>query len=148
MVFSLNFLKLYRFDKDLRIPFNSEGLESRFELEQDGTFSVLAPAYSIDITKSLSLGITLNIWNDSVTQASHYNQKSVFTGIFVDASGNPTGEFIFQGENELEVEGGHSWVIGAIYRLNKALTLGVVIKPSFALDLDHREKKIQFQSGP
>ena len=83
MVFSFSFLKHFRFDKSLQFD-DSISLkedpeeikqERRFDFEQEGTFSALAPAYGINLNNRLSLGFTWNIWNDSITQASAYEKK-------------------------------------------------------------------------
>ncbi len=148
LVISLNYLKLYRFDKQLAFPLaTSNGfLDVAYEatLDQDGTFAVLAPAIAIDLTPALSLGLTLNIWNHGLTGDSAYNRRETFTGTF---SGLVAGTFD-QTENErFEVEAGYSLVAGAMWRLSRQWTLAAVLKPSFKLDLDHKTSLAYTQTG-
>ena len=68
MVFSLNYLKLFRFDNEMRLPvFDTATTENGvdtidflYDFDQHGGFSVLAPAFGISVSKKLSLGITFN----------------------------------------------------------------------------------------
>ena len=142
MVISFNFLKLFRFDKALQ--FNSVSSiqdaeeikrERQFDFEQEGTFSVVAPAYGINLTEKLSLGFTWNIWNDSITQASAYEKKEITidTTIF----GDFPSESNVVVTSRFEVDDGDSFVIGGLYRFNKYWALGLVIKPSYTLDIRH-----------
>ena len=144
MVISFNFLKLFRFDKSFQFPVvsRSEETESNFNFnfEQEGTLSVFAPAYGLDVTKRLSVGVTWNIWNDSITQASAYEKKE--RRIFSSSSGNNSDDFSFEVINRFEVDEGYSFVAGGNYRFNKYWNLGFVFKPSYTLNLDHKRTLI------
>ena len=144
MVISVNFLKLFRFDKSFEFPvvLKSENIESSFDFdfEQEGTLSVFAPAYSLNVTKQLSLGVTWNIWNDSITQASAYEKKEISTG--TTSFGNLVNDFSLEEVNKFEVTDGHSFTVGGNYRFTKHWNLGFVLKPSYTLDLDHKRTLI------
>ena len=136
MVISLNYLTLYRFDKSLDFPIsipssNSPGRDIRFDFEfdQDGSFSVLAPAYALNITKKLSLGVTFNIWNASVTGASQYEKKQISSGFL--PSGDSSIQFRIEDTDQFEITRGYSLVIGGIYRFNENWKVGVVAKTEF-----------------
>ena len=153
MAISLNFLKLFRFDKSLQFPitFPADGpgdIERRFDtdLEQKGTFSVLAPAYGINLTQRLSLGVTWNILNDTITQASAFEKKQT-TNTTV-TFGNLISRSNREETNRFEVEDGDSYVIGGAYRFNKFWNLGIVIKPSYTLDVKHTRFIINRQDDP
>ena len=142
MVFSLNFLKLYRFDKSLQTPIifapRAAGDVERkfdFDLDQDGTFSIIAPAFGLDLTDRLALGFTWGIWDHSITRSSRFErtERSIGTSTF----GNLENDFNFEDINEFEIMKGRSFVIGGIYRLNQFLNLGFMIKPSFTLEMNH-----------
>ncbi len=142
MVFSLSYLQLYQFDKDLQFPLvTQEGIftaDANVAFRQRGTFSVLAPAFGIDITPKLALGVTLNIWNHSITDSSRYDKVTTTSGDFVfDSGGGTVIPFDTSTFESFEVEEGYSWVIGAVYRMSKAWTVGAVLKPAFDMDLDH-----------
>lgn len=148
MVVSLNYLKLFRFDKEMNFSIDEEEMDSRreiitnsdYDFDQDGSFSVLAPAFGINVTERLSLGITLNIWNHDITGSSRFKKKE-FTRLEGKAifSNGPSLTFkgYFREINKIEVDEGYSVVIGGLYRLNKYWAFGAVVKPAFDLELDH-----------
>ena len=145
-VFSLNYLTLFQFEKNLRLPFSNEesGLIERgnYTLDQEGTFSVIAPAFAFELTKSLSLGVTFNIWDDDWTQNSSFKKREQSDGQVI--FGPITTDFIFEDVNENVVGKSYSWVLGALYRPSKSWTFAGVLKPSFTLDLEHHRR---FTSG-
>ena len=148
MVVSLNYLKLYRFDKDLTFPVSKPGTLERnflFDFEQDGEFSVVAPAYGIFLHPRLSLGITLNIWNNDLTDSSSYTKRQRAKGTF-EFMGSP-GEFSTMIEDRFIVERGTSFVLGGLFRFNDRWNLGVVVKPNYTLSLDHTNIEISQQTG-
>ena len=148
MAFSLNYLKLYNFGKTLRFPLSGSDVFERnfvFDFDQDGNFSVVAPAFAIDVTKSLSLGLTFNIWNHSLTDSSAYDKTQVETGTF-EFGGNP-GQFSQTSDERFEVDEGYSFVLGGIYRFNDRWKMGLVIKPPYTLNIDHKRIETFVQTG-
>ena len=146
MAFSLNYLKLFRFDKNFNVPFilseisqenNSDfSIIGNYEFDQDGSFAVLAPAFGIDIIPKLSLGVTVNLWSHDLTRSSSFEKKEVTISNAI-INGDPLAINTVVEQNRFEVDGGHSFVVGGIYRFSKAWTFAGVLKPSFTLDLDH-----------
>ena len=142
MAFSLNYLKQFRFEKSLSFTLDriiDAGTPDEFndnfsfDFDQEGAFSVFAPAIGVNLTQRLALGITLNIWNDSITGDSEYTEKVTNRNI-----ANPDGveeDIIRFTQNRFEVDDGNSFVLGGMYQINKQLTLGIVYKPEFTLDL-------------
>ena len=154
MVLSLNYLKLYRFDKRTHFPlFSDDGLvriDSQVSSDREGCFSVLAPAFGIDITPRLALGITLNLWSHALTGSSRYAQQSVLSDVrtlHVGDDGDPTNDLstgvTHAVKHDFEVADGRSLVLGGMVRINKAWTVGAVLKPPFTLDLDHRSREVK-----
>ena len=94
-VLSLNYLKLFRFDKTMCFPFMvgtpSAGMTMNYDFDQDGEFSVIAPAFAINVTDKLSLGITLNLWDHDLTGASLYRKTETATGTMT--GGRKQGRF-------------------------------------------------------
>ena len=145
MVFSLNYLTFYRFERSFEfpvlLPASSEdalAVQFHFDFEQEGVFSVLAPAYAIFINSKLSLGISLNIWNHALTDSSSYDRQQSLKGTFLNPS-RPDFLVDFEArlDEEFEVDEGYSVVLGGLYRFNEHWNIGVVIKPGFELNLDH-----------
>ena len=143
MVISLNYLKLYRFDKSIDFPVvfpaptsSTFGQRLSIEFDQDGAFSALIPAYGIDVTDNLSIGVSLNIWNDSITGDSSYDKKQRSIGTFFRPNFGDVSTFVEITEEELTVEKGYSATIGGIYRISENWNIGLVVKPSFHLDIE------------
>lgn len=145
MVFSLNYLKLYGFEKALRFAFDSSNRKSFFDFNQEGDFSVVAPAFGLDLTSKLALGITFNVWNHSITNSSRYQQVTESHGTLTKPSGAES-EFVRRSEDEFEVDNGYSVTLGGIYRFSKAWAVASVIKPAYRLNLDHSNSKRTVQT--
>ena len=145
MVFSLNYFKLYRFDKSFDFPVvfpaptpSEFGQRLSFEFEQNGTFSALIPAYGLDITDNLSVGVALNIWNDTITGDSSLDRRLQSNGTFFRGDFGDVSTFEEISEEQLTVEEGYSFVIGGLVRLSRKWNLGVVVKPPFHLDINRK----------
>lgn len=154
-VISLNYLNLYRFERDLDLPFDvrtvlSNGLPLRifgaYKFEQEGSFSVAAPAFAVNVTPRLLMGVTLNLWHHSLTDNSRFETQE-FTSAFRDLAGNVAAFDPSVTVNKFEVESGQSVVLGSLYRLNKQWAFGGVIKPGFRLNLDHEQSVTVFPAG-
>lgn len=141
MVLSLNYLKQYRFDKALAYPLQTTiegiGLDSRFEYRQDGAFATLAPAFGIDVTAHLALGLTLNVWNHDITQSSAYEQESRTAWSLLPGSLEGASSHVLK--DRFEVDRGTSLVLGGLYRFNAQWALGAVVKPAYTLQLEHTQ---------
>jgi long-subunit fatty acid transport protein len=149
MVVSLNYLKQYRFDKALEYPLQSSAggidLGARVHYRQEGEFATLAPAFGIDVTPHLALGVTLNIWNHAVTGSSAYEQESSTAGSVQFGPFRDTFRHVLQ--DRFEIDRGTSLVLGGLYRLSAQWTLGAVVKPAYALHLDHTRTETYTESG-
>ena len=146
MVFSINYLKLFSFDNKTKFSFLEDSaalvFDSKFNFKQEGEFSVVAPAISIEVTPQLDIGITFNIWNHSITNNSRYVEEQVIIqdtfllGIF------PGPSITDSSKEEFEVEEGYSFVLGSLFRLNEEWTIAGVIKPPYKLDIDHSFRNV------
>ena len=139
MVVSLNYLKLFRFDKEMDFLVKKTAEDSittsDYGFDQQGSFSVLAPAFGVNLSRHLSLGVTLNIWHHDITGSSRFKKKEITLGTLTDADGEVTDSVLEI--NRIEVDEGYSLVFGGTYRLNKYWAFGAVVKPSFELELGH-----------
>ncbi len=153
MVFSLNYLKQFRFDREYTLPLSTKvgnfDVDSDYVFDQEGDLSVIAAALGVDVTPKLYLGVTLNLWHDSLTQSSHFTKNETQTEADLLLNGAPIGATLppVVEVNRFEVEEGYSFVIGAMYRLSKAWAFGAVIKPAFTLDFDHERTVTEFNAG-
>lgn len=144
MVISLNYLTLYRFDKAIDFPIDflattpfELSQQQSIDFDQEGAFSALIPAFGIDITDKLSIGVAFNIWSDAITGNSSFDKRQRSNGNFFSPDdGRVINTFDEVFKENLIVEEGYSLAIGSMYRINENWNLGVVIKPPFHLDID------------
>lgn len=146
MVVSLNYLKQYRFDRELRFdwtqvqPFGTVSLTH--DLDQEGSLSVLGLALAADITRRLALGVTFNVWDDDLTGASSYRKTQV-EDVVMTVPMPPFPPMVFNSqvyqEDQLTVDRGYSLVLGGLYRISAAWTLGMVAKPPYELHMTHEQ---------
>jgi long-subunit fatty acid transport protein len=149
MVVSLSYLKQYRFDRALDYPVRTTaagvGLDTRLHYRMEGAFATLSPAFGIDLTARLALGLTLNVWNHDITQSSAYEQKTTTTGSV--RFGPFQDSFRHALRERFEVDHGYSLVLGGLYRFSAEWTLGAVLKPAYTLHLEHTRTEAYSESG-
>ena len=139
-VASVNYQRLYEFkrDFDYRLDFSSLGVDLKQDkaFNQSGSVGALGLASAIQITPSLSVGVTLNVWTDELLWDNGWDEKyselGVGTqgGVPVTINTRITDEYSrFRGENVN---------IGLLWDVNELLTLGVVVKTQFTATLRHK----------
>lgn len=141
VVASLNYLKMYDFDQQMSLPAYDDVTETwtaQYRLEQAGALSVVAPAVAMDLTDSLAVGLTFNIWNNNITQNSSFQKTQVLQW----SEGGMRKDELFT------VKEGYSVVLGTIYRLDKQWAIGGVVKPPFSLQLQRRTTAKSFDGVP
>lgn len=112
---------------------------------REGSFATLGICYAIEPTPGLSFGVTVNQWSDTWTRASHYREQSHQTdSTIIDFSG-----FLFTSNNTWDsthstrVLSGTSVVMGSWWQALPSLTIAVVAKPGYSLDLETDSEWIQ-----
>ena len=156
MVLSLSYIKQYSFDKSALFPYALDvagtDLALVHELEQEGAFAAITPAFAIRATPRLSLGIAANFWDHGLTQSSSYHSTERSDGtlsvVFPFPIGRLQSRFIHVVEHEYEVTHGCSLALGAFFRATRHWTLGAVAKPPFDLTLEHTSLDWYNQFGP
>jgi long-subunit fatty acid transport protein len=155
MAVSLNYMKVYRFDKevDLRLQQTNANvtLDAQHQFDQVGAFSVVAPAFALDLTDRLSLGVTLNAWSHDITGASRYDKTEITSGsATIDPGIGPPVTIPLAGRRvteSFEVDSGYSLALGGLYRLSEAWQIGFVLKPEYELEVS-RDNATNTAAGP
>ncbi len=148
MVLSLNCQHLYDFTRkwNLSWEYDSEGdvVDEHVDYQQDGRLSALGIAYSIEATPQLSLGFTLNIWDDGLTE-NEWEQKTSSWGYKTSGSTiDPIGyrsyeKYSFSGIN---ANFGIMWKSD-----NEKITVGAVLKTPFEADISREYSHKEIQPG-
>ncbi|KPA12342.1 Membrane protein involved in aromatic hydrocarbon degradation [Candidatus Magnetomorum sp. HK-1] len=135
MIVSLNYQHLYDFNRQSKNnAFNIEGYfeDVKADYEQSGALYALGLAFSVQVNKYLSLGLTLNFWDDFLKNNEwEQNYKIIFPLQYDEVRWYMTSEktcnYSFKGVN---------MNLGFLWRFNNQWTVGGVLKTPFEADID------------
>ncbi len=137
MIITLTYQHLYDFNRSWQFDFlyNEDGLilDRKIDYNQEGGLSAVGLSCAIQVVPSLSLGITMNVWNDSVGN-NNWTQDTIVTGTGslgpsrLREQYHNTDSYNFEGIN---------FNLGFFWRFNEALTVGGVLKTPFTADVEH-----------
>lgn len=150
MIVSLNYQRLYDLDAklntDLRLKdetiLGSPDIINKIDYEAEGGIKALSPAYAIQITEGLSLGVTLNFWTDILGGRNGWKEeqnsraKGTFGGGPLLASSEESTEF--------DDTRGFNYNAGILWNITDRITFGAVYKSRFKARMDRSR---QFQSS-
>jgi long-subunit fatty acid transport protein len=135
MVFSVNYQRLYDLSRNWDVSFNEAETVDNIKNNQNGALYAAGLAYAIQVTPGLSLGFTLNFWDDLIEDNQWESiNESRETGTLL---GDPfyknslsREQFDFSGFNY------NLGVLWEIFQSNESkLTLGAVYKSAFDADV-------------
>ncbi|MFZ0242721.1 MAG: outer membrane protein transport protein, partial [Desulfobacterales bacterium] len=139
MVASVNYQRLYDFTREFnhRLDFTQAGLDllQNKHFRQDGSVGALGLAGAVEITPTLSLGATVNIWTDQLLWDNGWDET--FTEIGAGTIGGvpaTTKTFI---RDEYSRFRGLNANIGLLWNVIPALTIGAVLKTPFKASVKH-----------
>jgi long-subunit fatty acid transport protein len=139
-VVSVNYQRLYDFKRSFshRLDFSSAGLDVSQDkhYEQDGFLSALGLAASVEITSSLSLGATLNVWTGQLFWDNGWDET--FTERAVGTQGGVPVTIDTRVADKYADFRGINFNVGVLWNLTRALTLGAVVKTPFDATIDHK----------
>ena len=135
MVVSLSYQRLYDFTRNWNFILSQPTSDSNWNYEQDGSLSALGLSYCIRLIPQLSMGFTLNIWNNDLTP-NKWEQKYQKTESGLFGSGHPYLQKFYK--HETYTFEGVNANIGILWRLNYRLTIGAVLKTPFNAEIEHR----------
>ena len=148
MTASINYQHLYDFKNnssrnlsEIKSSLVGESIhtdDSNYDL--DGELWAISPAIAIQITPTLSVGVTLNFWEDALFDnewETRYTlrQQDMINGNVYDFKKTDYSEaYAFSGIN---------FHLGALWSVNSRITIGAVFKSPFTADLDYRYRSFQ-----
>ncbi len=145
MVFSLNYLRLYEFDRDLEYTVtgvNAQGFrfnETR-SLEQSGAISSISPAFCIQIVPQWSLGVAYNAYGLD-HEGSGWKQQWQVYGTANDPNAGGAQVRYFSENLERYDISGDNLTVGTMVKIQN-LTIGAVYKSELhaSVDFDARQE--------
>ncbi len=151
MIVSLNYQHLIDFTRNVDYYLLSDNtgayqLDSANENSIDGKLSAIGLAYAVQVTPSVSLGFTFNIWDDWLgsngwEKTNHEKNTGVwspssvppflpFPDVPMHSDFSQVDKYSFSGLNAN---------IGFLWNINSHLTFGAVIKTPFTANLRHEK---------
>ena len=151
IVVSANWQNLYDLNREWDFPLflsaDNLSIEQDVDYKQDGALGAWGLASALQITPNLSLGVTVNIWEDGI-EDNEWKQKTRQNGSG-DLAGNA---FTFQSESIGKFDfSGWNANLGVLWNATGKLTIGGVLKTPFTADIDSKisfNSEIQFPDSP
>lgn len=159
MIVSLNYQHLFDFNK--KVNYGSSrtdtvglplSVQENISYDQHGAFTSISPAVAVQVIPNLSLGLTLNIWeqglHDNKWKSKYSSQGSgTFVGFPFDVRTNIDEDYTMHGFGFDLLEPGAwrnlNFNLGLMWNITSNLTLGAVFKSPFEAGLTH---EYRFQS--
>lgn len=141
MIVSLNYQHLFDFTRQWSFPLSQSdpnlSIQQNVEHRQEGRLSALGLAYAIQMTPKISLGMTVNVWDDDLTE----NSWDVSTWQW--GTGQEGGDDFAFSTRSLESFEFSGWNVnlGVLWNVTGRLALGAVLKTPFDADIRHRVER-------
>ena len=144
MVASLNYQRLYEFNRNFDYHFNLDGgaittSEDR-HYSQDGYLGAMGLAYAIQVAPSLSLGATINFWTDNLgwrngwTETFTSQSKATITIPPFPPFISFHDKYIMDKYSDFT---GENFNFGLLWEVTGNLTVGAVLKTPFTASIHH-----------
>lgn len=155
MVASINYQRLYEFDRNMEFDVAGEYLDASSNLnifsetrslEQVGALTTVTPAFAIQITPAWSMGLSVNIWGLDSEGDGWEQQWEVYGVTRNTAVPGSTVENWSLNEEEYTLSG-YNFVIGTHYKIQN-FTIGAVYKTSWEADVEFKSTQHVTQYSP
>ena len=152
-IVSLNYQRKYDFSRDFVTDYNKAYVTSQrplllykqWDFKQDGGLSTLTPAFAIELTHRLSVGVAVNFWRSSLLSENGWDQsirrESVnFAGSWMTYRQKETTESYsdFSGEN---------FTLGLLWNPNDRWSIGLRYDTAFTGEVDYELKEWTIYTG-
>jgi long-chain fatty acid transport protein len=145
MIVAVNYQHLFDLYRDWDFSLNQESTDFSGNLDvshtSEGSLSAVGIAYAVQMTPRLSVGLTLNIWQDSLYD-NQWETEDInhWTGVD-DRLGPINRKTIDYSRYEFS---GFNYNLGLLWAINQKLTIGAVFKAPFTADLDRHDESFIF----
>jgi long-subunit fatty acid transport protein len=147
MIVSLNYQHLYDFHRDWHFTIQQGDAADPFTQElkykMQGGLSAVGLAYAVQITPRISLGLTLNKWDNGLSK-NEWEAEDINTWTFSESGPGPSSQKTID-YTKWEFNGWNC-NLGVLWNVNYRLTMGAVFKTPFTADLKRREKRFYFEN--
>lgn len=136
------------FDANLHTSLPDFGIESdlNFDFDQDGALGVISPAYAIELTHNLSIGVAVNFWRSSFFSENSWDQTvTVDTSTTFDGGTPDTTHQVTL--DEYEDFKGENFTAGLLWNVAPKWNLSLRYDSGFTGDIDFKKTITQFDSN-
>ncbi|HNT88560.1 MAG TPA: outer membrane protein transport protein [Candidatus Hydrogenedentes bacterium] len=156
LILSLNYQRQYDFDRNLDydVRFFNAGaggitrMRLRGDYAQRGSLSTITPAVAFELTNRLSLGLAVNLWDQSLISGNkwrtHQEGSSFFTtnGVVTPAS---FGRYTVEEEyDDFECV---NYTVGLLYKPTARLSFGMVYHTRFTAEVEYTRRFRSYMGG-
>lgn len=147
LVFSLNYQTKFDFDRDIDTKFRNIFATSRGDISsqfsdvkyrQRGRLAALSPAVAFELTEKLSLGLVVNIWDQSILPDNGWTVEKEFrtttrvNGILNAGSFGTTRE-----KERYDDFEGMNFTVGTLFKPNPRWSIGATYNSKFTADVNY-----------
>lgn len=160
IVLSLNLLKQYDFDRDLGFRFNDVGaaaggvvnIAARYDYSQRGGLSSLSPAVGFEITDKLSVGLVMNIFDQSILPDNEWKTRNnIRQRTLLNNVGPFSADILLNTTTRIEENyqdiDGHNFTLGMLYKPNDRWSFGAVYHTKWSADVEYTQRVRLFNDG-
>ncbi len=138
MILSVNYQDLYDFNNQWHFPILQQAdtlsVTQTVDAVQTGRLSALGLAWCVQLRPDLSLGATVNLWENRVFSGNHWEQTT-HRNVQGTFSGHPlSGESLSHDTYDFS---GLNFNLGMLWHINSRWTLGAILKTPFTADILH-----------
>ena len=140
MVVSLNLQHKYDFARQLnfraRYPFSN--IHVNVDFDQKGSLSALSPAFGVELTGRLSVGLAVNLWDSALIPNNKWHSRTKRRILF---PGQVFYNNTYEHYDDFE---GVNYTFGALYKPTARLSLGAVYHTTFAADVHYTRRNTTY----
>ena len=146
LILSLNYQRQFDFDRDLdfdvgfltALPGGIQSTRFRGSYSQRGSLSTLSPAFAFELTNKLSVGLAINLWDESLIPGNEWKTRQkgrVFNMTNGATAGNAWGHYYVN--EDYDNFKGINYTLGVLYKPSARLSFGAVYHSKFTADVDY-----------
>jgi len=148
MIVSVNYQHLFDLYRDWEYTLNQEDVdfigEQKLSQYSEGSLSAIGIAYCVQVTPKISVGLTLNFWEDGLYE-NQWETENINTWTGID---NSTGNNLALNQKTIDYSknefSGFNYNLGFLWTMNYRITLGFVFKAPFTADLKRYGEEFDF----
>jgi len=150
---ALNYQRKYDFSRDFLMDYNWSGTSQgmpvsrslTMDFEQSGGLGAITPAFAVEITPTLSIGASLNVWMSTPFEDNSWRQRIRTDGLY--EIGPMVSEVTTVTREKYRDFEGENAVVGVMWNATPRWTLAARYDSGFTGDVKYRSIETRTQDG-